>query len=94
MQNDNFEKEDITNDENSFLNLFEKNDEKFVEYRRKWEEWPVIYNIEDFPLFIDIEVTNKCNLKCPFCSTTISGNKNKKGFIKKIFMSISLFGYG
>ncbi|NGX41279.1 MAG: hypothetical protein KR126chlam4_01118 [Candidatus Anoxychlamydiales bacterium] len=30
MQNDNFEKEDITNDENSFLNLFEKNDLKDI----------------------------------------------------------------
>ena len=64
-------------------NLFNKNDEKFIEYRRKWEEWPVIFNIENFPLFIDIEVTNTCNLRCPFCSTTISGSKNKKGFISK-----------
>ncbi len=64
-------------------NLFEKNDKKFIEYRKKWEKWPVTYSIEDFPLFIDVEVTNKCNLRCPFCSTTISGNKNKKGFISK-----------
>ncbi len=64
-------------------NLFTKNDEKFIEYRKKWEEWPKIFNIENFPLFIDIEVTNACNLRCPFCSTTVSGNKNKKGFISK-----------
>ena len=67
-------------------NLFKKKDKRFIKYRKKWEEWPVIYNIEDFPLFIDIEVTNKCNLKCPFCSTTISGNKNKKGFIFKKYV--------
>ncbi len=64
-------------------NLFNKNDEKFIEYRRRWEEQPITFGIGDFPLFIDIEVTNKCNLRCPFCSTTISGNRNKKGFISK-----------
>ena len=64
-------------------NFFEKNDKKSIEYRKKWEEWPNTFKIENFPLFIDIEVTNICNLKCPFCSTTISGNKNKKGFISK-----------
>ncbi len=64
-------------------NLLEKNDKKFIEYRRKWEEWPSTFKIENFPLFIDIEVTNRCNLKCPFCSTTISGRKDKKGFISK-----------
>ena len=64
-------------------NLFNKNDEKFVEYRKKWEEWPISFNIENFPLFLDIEVTNVCNLRCPFCSTTISGDRYKKGFISK-----------
>ena len=63
--------------------LFKKTDEKFVEYRKKWQEWPKTFDIGNFPLFIDIEVTNVCNLKCPWCVTTISGKKDKKGFISK-----------
>ena len=60
----------------------EKND-KFIEYRRKWREWPNSCIIGDFPLFLDIEVTNACNLRCPFCETTISGMYHQKGFISK-----------
>lgn len=39
--------------------------------------------MENFPLFLDVEVTNACNLKCPFCATTIWNKKFKKGFIEK-----------
>lgn len=59
-----------------------KQDADFIKYRQKWEEWPSKCHVGKFPLFIDIEVTNVCNLKCPFCATTISGDKYKKGFIE------------
>jgi len=36
--------------------------------------------VEIFPIFLDIEITSACNLKCPFCATTYRGNKIKKGF--------------
>jgi len=64
-------------------NLYKKNNKKFKEYRKKWQEWPRTFEIEKFPLFIDIEVTNVCNLKCSFCATTISGNKYVRGLILK-----------
>lgn len=64
-------------------NFCENSDKKFIEYRKKWQSWPKTFNIGDFPLFLDIEVTNACNLKCPFCVTTISGDKYEKGFITK-----------
>ena len=53
----------------------------FKEYRKKWKEWPEKFYIGEFPLFIDIEVTSACNLKCPFCATTFRGKAIKKGFI-------------
>jgi radical SAM protein with 4Fe4S-binding SPASM domain len=59
--------------------LFDRNDERFVEYRRKWKEWPETFRVGDFPLFIDLEVTSICNLRCPFCSTTFHGGAVKKG---------------
>ena len=64
-------------------NLFERDDEKFVEYRKQWQERPKNFDSGDFPLFLDVEVTNACNLMCPYCATTISNGKYKKGFIAK-----------
>lgn len=69
--------------------LFESDNARFREYRKKWEEWPRDFFTGDFPLFIDIEVTNECNLRCPFCQYTSRRNKMKKGritfdIIKKI----------
>lgn len=62
-------------------NLFEKNDPKFSEYRKKWKENPEKFEPGKFPLFIDVEVTSVCNLKCPFCATTYRGPEIKRGFI-------------
>ena len=62
-------------------NLFEKKDKNFEEYRRKWKEWPESFHAGQFPLFIDIEVTSACNLKCPFCATTFRVNDIKKGLM-------------
>ena len=61
--------------------LFEKTDSRFQEYREKWKEWPEMFHVGKFPLFIDVEVTSDCNLKCPFCATTFRGKKIKKGFM-------------
>lgn len=63
--------------------LFAGNDVRFLEYRRRWKEWPRTMHTGAFPLFIDIEVTSACNLKCPFCATTFRGTKITKGFISE-----------
>ena len=59
--------------------LFKGSDEDFIEYRRRWKEWPESFHVGEFPLFIDVEVTSACNLKCPFCATTYRGGVIKKG---------------
>lgn len=61
--------------------LFRRNDHGFKEYRKKWEEWPKNFYVGGFPLFIDIEVTNDCNLRCPFCQYTLKRDKVKRGRI-------------
>ncbi len=62
--------------------LHEKtSDRHFIEYRKKWNEWPTARKTGDFPLFIDIEVTSTCNLKCPFCATTFRKSDISRGFI-------------
>lgn len=61
--------------------LFKRGDDRFKDYREKWRKWPETFHVGEFPLFIDVEVTSACNLKCPFCATTFRGQKIKKGFI-------------
>lgn len=46
-------------------------DQEYVEYRRQWAEYPQKRYVSDFPLHLDIETTDLCNLKCPMCSRTI-----------------------
>lgn len=61
--------------------MAEKKDARFLEYRRRWKEWPENFQAGTFPLFIDIEVTSVCNLRCPFCATTYRSKLIDKGFI-------------
>jgi len=41
--------------------------ERYWEYRKKWEDYPKSGYVSDFPLCLDIETTNICNLSgmCP-----------------------------
>lgn len=56
-------------------------DERYQSYRKKWKEWPENFYAGEFPLFLDIESTSVCNLRCHFCSTTYNNSRIKKGFI-------------
>lgn len=40
---------------------------EYWEYRRKWEQWPKNHIVGSFPIHLDIEATNACNLKCIMC---------------------------
>ena len=62
-------------------------DERFLEYRRRWHEYPRHFIVGDFPIHLDIENTNACNLRCPFCAVTY---KNW-GPYRHGFMEMSLF---
>jgi MoaA/NifB/PqqE/SkfB family radical SAM enzyme len=51
---------------------------EYHEYRRLWAERPVQRDPGDFPLHVDIDPTNACNLKCVMCPRThfvASGNQ-------------------
>ena len=64
-----------------------RQDERFREYRRRWQEYPPNFIVGEFPIHLDIESTNACNLRCPFCAVTF---KNW-GPYRKGFMDLSLF---
>jgi radical SAM protein with 4Fe4S-binding SPASM domain len=57
--------------------------EEYWEYRRKWEEYPKRMYAGEFPIHLDIETTNACNLKCPMCPRTIQSleSSGKVGFM-------------
>lgn len=41
--------------------------DEYREYRRCWSEYPSNFVLRDFPMHLDIEITNRCNLRCTFC---------------------------
>jgi radical SAM protein with 4Fe4S-binding SPASM domain len=64
-----------------------RDDARYQEYRKKWNEWPETYAIGDFPLHLDIENTNICNLRCTFCENTY--NKYQYGMMsREVWLSI------
>ena len=65
----------------NFHLLYQKEDlepksETYKEYRRKWKENPENFVFGDFPLHLDVESTNTCNLACPFCTFRVTDRKN------------------
>lgn len=48
-----------------------QSDPRFLEYRRRWREYPAQFIAGEFPIHLDIESTGVCNLRCPFCATTM-----------------------
>ena len=42
-------------------------DPRYIKYRRRWVKNPEKFIVEEFPIHLDIEATNRCNLKCTFC---------------------------
>ncbi len=52
--------------------------ERFIEYRKKWEE-AVRFNLKlSYPLHIDFEIFFKCNLKCIMCVMGLPGKERVK----------------
>lgn len=62
-------------------------DKDYFAYREKWREYPKKRIVDEFPLHLDIESTNACNLKCPMCGRNFM--KEKIGYIEwKLFKKI------
>lgn len=76
---------------NNYKNLYNKSvidrnnqNNRYKLYREEWEENPKKCRASQFPLNVDIELTNACNLKCPHCArTTASWGNGNVGFMDK-----------
>lgn len=55
----------------------ENRPQEYFEYRENWVKYPKEKIVSSFPLHIDIETTNVCNLKCPMCPRTIMLDKKQ-----------------
>ncbi len=55
--------------------------EDYFEYRRKWYDNPANMIVGDFPIHLDVEITNFCNLGCPMCPRTV---QIKEGIFGKV----------
>ena len=56
---------------------------RFLEYRRRWNEYPRTFTVAPFPTHLDIESTGVCNLRCPFCATgTKNWGPNERGYME------------
>lgn len=51
----------------------------YLEYRNQWFELPKKFIVREFPLHLDIEITNRCNLKCTFCDKLPLLSKDRIG---------------
>lgn len=61
----------------------------YHEYRHNWHYCPDNHHLLDFPLHLDLDITNACNLKCKMCARTImieKGNMQDVGFMKLDFI--------
>ncbi len=63
--------------------------ERYFEYRKKWENNAKKLIVDDFPLHLDIGITNVCNLECTFCARTVLVEQNK--FRKSAHMDFDLY---
>ena len=71
-------------------NKWEKAQSKrYFEYRKKWVDNAKNLIVEEFPLHLDIAITNACNLACTFCARTV---RVEEGTWRKTqHMSLELF---
>lgn len=51
--------------------------EKFVDYRKKWDSVNKFELETNFPLYLQVELHQICNLRCPMCSITIPEANSK-----------------
>jgi len=53
----------------SFLKKLAAQDSKikFLRYRFRWNYFPELHFVSQFPTHVDVETTNRCNLRCVIC---------------------------
>lgn len=66
----------------------------YNEYRKRWVQYPRDSYVGDFPLHLDIEATNCCNLRCAMCFVDFNVDTGKfidLQLVKKVIDEGSLY---
>lgn len=42
-------------------------EDAFYEYRENWSSYPCAQYVSEYPLSLEFQISDVCNLKCPFC---------------------------
>ncbi|QSZ40740.1 radical SAM protein [Sulfurimonas aquatica] len=58
----------------------------YAEYRANWSKYPKERFVSHFPLNLDIETTDLCNLKCPMCPRTIMDADEDNHIVKSRYI--------
>lgn len=53
----------------------------YTEYRKFWVEFPKRHIVRNFPMHLDIEANNTCNLRCTFCDKLPNIRKDSIGYM-------------
>jgi len=61
---------------------------QYHEYRRKWVENPKNMIVDNFPIHMDIEITNYCNLLCTMCPRTVQIKEGTFGKLQHIDLDL------
>lgn len=56
---------------------------EYYEYRKLWDDLPQQRRVSEYPLLVDLELSDICNLQCPMCVTRTDrfAQKRRKGFM-------------
>jgi len=56
-------------------------EEAFYEYRRNWSTYPNTEYVSEYPLSLEFQISDVCNLKCPFCYRQADYTPSEKKFM-------------
>lgn len=86
----------IIGDRVNYLNEMTKRyGEPFKNYRKKWEQLSQFKYLSDFPIQLDLDTVDSCNLKCKYCNTrnnfprTPTNKKMPESLVKRIFNEVA-----
>jgi len=60
----------------------------YLKNRFIWHVYPRLHLVSQYPDHVDVEISTKCNMRCPMCYTT---TEEFKKTVKREFMSFELF---
>ena len=79
----------LTTEDDINLKLSSVIGEKFIDYRKRWDLASSFQLETDFPLYLQLELHQDCNLRCPMCAIAIPEAREK--YITNDHMSWELY---